>query len=914
MAMRFQIGLLMMAGMVALVQADAQEAWPQSVVIEAETLGPLKGNNFSFEPVERTTKGTWSLGGPGVAAEWTQGGESEFLSIAARADEKAGVSVGREIELPAAGKYRLWVRYADYRKKREEFGVRIRQRNQEVLAHVFGTKDRVDPLDPMSLRWDFVFTWDKVEVSLEKGPARIELYTTGPTEARRHVDLMVLTTDETYQPTGREKPNAAAWGPLRDLMKKGMGDAHPLANSKRLAEIPAEWKITGRPPVFVWNTGDPWLEELKRPADRIDVAFGVDPPLLKDFLAAYRGKEIPVFGSKLSGPSWGISNYPKVFADGSPFIQWLERHPQQRFTLMLNYSNPDWPKGADRKAVYANLKKYMDRCAGFVAGESVAHTGYDSEELSSRIKNAKTRGDVLAALRDAHTLSVAKKFSDYYGQPVSAAEAWAPVMSCLSGNNEAFCHALLNWGCKQIGHENTGNSPTLARRLAFLRGAARQFGAKLCDYQSANLGDAATMFSRQAFLYPASSRNILDNSYDAFAGAGVNWLLKDYALFFLAGCDAFYNEQGVDMFWKPGGIVAGDGFPVQLSPKGKVAQAIIDLAEKHSRGTQYTPIAFLLDEAHGWSQERFRPGAFGLEAERNPAVLTPGRHEAALRGWFDIAYFPAPDTQNEPASAIRQTYVNGVFGDIFDVVVTAESHAQIIKTYPVLIAAGDVPLSAQWGKALNDYVQTGGVLVVCADTFTGPGAAALKLPAGGAAAEAASIVWKPTGEKLAANVFRYRPIEANAGEILATAANGEPIAAAYPRGRGKLIYVSIPMGLGINNRPAPLLDLLLRDLAATMVPVTVEGDVEKAFNRLDDGGWLITLLNNRGVIKPQHGILPTDYREAQEVKLVVPFKVKSRAEWMAGEEVSWKEHGSGAEANITVPAGSVRMVAIHPEQ
>ena len=523
--MSLRMSLMGMLAFTIVVRVAAQEAVPHSVVIEAESLGPLKGNNFSFEQVEKTTKGSWSLGGPGVAAEWTQGGESEFLSIAARADEPAGVTVGRDIEVPATGKYTLWVRYADYRKKREDFGVRLKQRDKEIISHVFGTKPLVDDLDPMSLLWDFVFTWDKIEVTLAKGAARVELYTTGPTEARRHIDFLVLTTDATYQPTGREKPDAAAWATLRAMMKTGGKGATPLASAASLAEIPAAWKIAHSPPAFVWNTGEPWLDELKRP-DKIDVAFGVEPPLLKDFLAAYRGKEIPVFGSKLSGPSWGIANYPLIFADGSPFIDWLERHPQQRFTLMLNYNEPNWPKGADRRAVYANLKKYQDRCAGYIAGESVAHASYDSGIMSDRIKNAKTRADVLAALRDAHTLSVVKKFTDYYGQPVSAAEAWAPVMSCLSGNNEAYCHALLNWGCKQIGHENTGNSPTLARRLAFLRGAARQFGAKLADYQSANLGDAATMFSRQAFLYPASSKNILDNSYPVGA---VN--IKDFAAF-----------------------------------------------------------------------------------------------------------------------------------------------------------------------------------------------------------------------------------------------------------------------------------------------------------------------------------------------------------------------------------------------
>src|SRR3989442_8774703 len=129
------------------------------------------------------------------------------------------------------------------------------------------------------------------------------------------------------------------------------------------------------------------------------------------------------------------------------------------------------------------------------------------------------------------------------------------------------------------------------------------------------------------------------------------------------------------MFWKPGGIAAGDNFPVQLSPKGKVAQTVLNLAEKHPRGVQYTPVAFLLDEAHGWSQERFSPGSFGMDPQNNPAVLTPGAHEAGIRGWMDVAYYPAPETQNEHASGIRQTYVAGILLEIFGLEFTDQRHA-----------------------------------------------------------------------------------------------------------------------------------------------------------------------------------------------------------------------------------------------
>src|SRR6185369_8370316 len=100
--------------------------------MEAESFGPLKGGNFSFQAVEQTTKGSWSIAGPDTAASWTQGGESEWMSIAARADEPNELVVGRDAEVPVEGDYTLWVRYADYRNKKEEFGIRLKQGGETI--------------------------------------------------------------------------------------------------------------------------------------------------------------------------------------------------------------------------------------------------------------------------------------------------------------------------------------------------------------------------------------------------------------------------------------------------------------------------------------------------------------------------------------------------------------------------------------------------------------------------------------------------------------------------------------------------------------------------------------------------------------------------------------------------------------
>src|SRR2546423_265357 len=81
----------------------------------------------------------------------------------------------------------------------------------------------------------------------------------------------------------------------------------------------------------------------------------------------------------------------------------------------------------------------------------------------------------------------------------------------------------------------------------------------------------------------------------------------------------------------------------------------------------------------------------------------------------------------------------GIFGDIFDVVVTAKGKSGILNSYPVVILAGEVSISQEWAKALSGYMERGGTLVVCGDQISGEGAGGLNLPQMGPTAEADSM-------------------------------------------------------------------------------------------------------------------------------------------------------------------------------
>src|SRR5215467_3944977 len=168
----------------------------------------------SYLNLSRDKAPGWSMNGPGVSAEWTQGGESEWNSVAASADE-THATIYQDLEIPRGGQYALWVRYADWANRTENFTVTIAQDGAEVFRHEFGAKDVIDPHDEISMYWGWAFTWDSANATLKKGPARVSIQIEKPAEARRHVDCFLLTNDLTFKPSGRQKPDFAAMRYLR---------------------------------------------------------------------------------------------------------------------------------------------------------------------------------------------------------------------------------------------------------------------------------------------------------------------------------------------------------------------------------------------------------------------------------------------------------------------------------------------------------------------------------------------------------------------------------------------------------------------------------------------------------------------------------------------------------------------------
>jgi hypothetical protein len=834
----------------------------------------------------------WGMNGPGVSAEWTQGGESEWNSAAASADETRA-TLYQDFEIPRDGQYALWVRYADWAAKNENFTVTIAQDNAVVFRHEFGVKDVVDPHDEISMYWGWAFAWDSATATLKKGPVRLSIQIEKAAEARRHVDCFLLTNDLAFKPSGRQKPDFAAMRYLRNWSTTRKPFAS-LLSSEASARAPESWvrpKVAGRDFVMPWNIAKEFWPLLDKPAaERPLYPFNAEP--IDEFVAKYKGaRDVPLFQSKMVAPVIYINDAPEYLKEGSPFLRYI-RETKSPFAILINYGaakldQPAW------QLLNGELK---DQFLGWISGESVGYV-WDHAPAELKIAPSMSRRELLEAHRQFYTNALSRKWRELF--QTETGPMWDKMIPAQSTSSTSFAHALSQWGVNLLGMETAAVMPMFGMRIAFTRGAARQFGGTFLYYHAPNFGDTATTFTKQQNF--AGPDFFYHSRYGPTMGPSLSWYRKSYYLYYMAGASAIYLEQGGDQFFKPG---PGE-HPFQLNPLGRITDEFVRFVEKHpERGTPYTPIAFLLDPAHGFEMNDYPHWPF--------EVSQIDRSDRALRELFGVAYYPGLVIEGEPAVADRQPFVSGVFGDIFDVLTAADVQGSrskmqtLLPSYRAVVAGGRIDWSAEWIPRINDYVRNGGTLVVNA-------AQVKRLPEDllgvrllndtGEAHNARCLSPNEEPQDLKGQVFRYEKVELKGATPLIVVPTGNPLATVNKVGKGSVIFVAVPDLLGEDERMVPFAAHLLAHVFADATPVKVVGDVEYLINRTANG-WVVTLLNNNGVYKPQQGMAQVD--RSAYVTATISGQIQSATEWISGAPLK----PSSGIVSIQIPPGGIAIVEL----
>jgi hypothetical protein len=848
--------------------------------------------------------GSWGIAGPGISAEWTQGGESEWNSIGASPAETKS-ECHRDFVVPRAGKYRVWVRYVDHRKKSEPFTVGLRQGAKTALTAEMGIKAVVPPNDEYQLYWGFSFGWGSADVDLATGPATISLTIDKPGEGWRQVDCVLITDDLDYVPVGREKP------PFAYLQAFGERPKHGAAwrGSAKSLNIGASWKraqLAGKD-FTMWTGGLEadakwWGKQDPAKLTRDEVLFEIGPPrdIKEPFQKQFAGrKELPI----LHWPGLAVGAYLGGTPDlspGQPLRAWLER-TKMPFFILTNYANPTFTDKTGPATYQALTGPLADQFLGYIHGEAVGTAGvsYGEKALGSN------RREHVDALGKALLKSQAEAWSKMYKTAVPEGHM-ARSIPCLSAEAIGLAHEFHEIGSTVVGYEEDATNVHVPMRIAFERGAARQYGHAWINYASGNFGDACNYFSQEPVV-PRGAKGWWHSKYAVTDGVTIAWYRKMYYLNYLGGASAIYWEQNLGNQW----MLPGPGtHPVQLSPFGRATedfQAFVDRLP--DRGEPFTPIGVLLSFGHGYDPVNYRCKM--LNAFDESAA------DRELRELFNVFWYPTAIGEGQPAAPDVQSLPSGKFGNLFDVLVDRPARSKAIFDYPVIWVAGDVELKGEWPGLLEDYVKRGGTLVVNAeaarrklsDRFLGFALTGTFdtheswTPQGGVAHECTPY-WVERGKL-------------GEAEVLAWATTKVPLITRHKVGDGAVILTLCPRMLGLDERAHPSLPFLMNGLTQDLLPINVRlangaelnGEIMYQVNRTKDG-WLVALVNNRGLDKTQHGVARVDRRAFVDVVIRTKLNIAAAKEFTEPRDLTVGKTTGGAEVRLRIHPGDIQVVGL----
>jgi hypothetical protein len=621
-----------------------------------------------------------------------------------------------------------------------------------------------------------------------------------------------------------------------------------------------------------------------------DVHFQFTPPsdIREKFHKQFAGKkDVPLMSWPNLLTGFYLGGSPDLSPE-TPLRQWLER-TKSPFYIMTNYASGNY-NDKNGPATYAALTGPLaDQFLGYIHGEALG-TGGVSLPDAPLGPTRRAHGDALIKhLRDKQ----AEAWSKIYKTKVSP-DHFAKSISCLSVDSIALAHLFHEGGCKTVGYEIDATNAHVPMRIAFERGAARQYGGAWINYASGNFGDACNYYTQEPIV-PRGAKSWFHSRYTITDGVSASWYRKLYYMNYLGGASAIYWEQNLTNQW----MLPGPGeHPIQLSPFGRATEEFMAFASRvPDRGEPYTPIAILLN--HGHSYERVNYSCKMLH------VFQEDKNDVELRELFNVFWHPSCILEGQPAAPDVQSMPSGVYGDIFDVIVDRPGKSQVLTNYPVIWAAGDVQFHPELIKTLEGHLQRGGTLVVNATN-------ARKLPlewlgvrllnaterceswsadddVTRAAIPFGCVRSKWTGAKAIAWAYPSGSAE------LKDPKKRLPLITRHQVGKGAVVVTMMPQHMGLDERAHPALPYLMNGLTEGLLPVRVQcyvkgeprtkeqhpdvirvlddrrprGQIMYSLNKTKNG-WLVALFNHRGLDKTQNGIARVDRTAFVDVRLWLP--------------------------------------------
>ncbi len=246
------------------------------------------------------------------------------------------------------------------------------------------------------------------------------------------------------------------------------------------------------------------------------------------------------------------------------------------------------------------------------------------------------------------------------------------------------------WGARCIGLEVGENIAFTQSKLAFARGAARQWNKPWSVQVSPWLNGACT--SSGPLRKEGGDSRGLD------AGHSLSFYERMWLHAWFAGAAMVTPENSISTFFE-----AAEA-PWTLTSHGRKASEVFQFMQAHDRGVPFTPVAVVLDHLSGYNGYMDKPWG----------ILEPTPGDRQIRDLFDQQLFPSSDhihanpfPKNPEQSYLRPT----PFGEIYDVQLTSAS-AQMLASYPALLLAGDIQFDPAFVRTLETALRGGSRVLV----------------------------------------------------------------------------------------------------------------------------------------------------------------------------------------------------------
>jgi acetyl esterase/lipase len=254
----------------------------------------------------------------------------------------------------------------------------------------------------------------------------------------------------------------------------------------------------------------------------------------------------------------------------------------------------------------------------------------------------------------------------------------------VTGHSHYEAYAA-EWGTRCIGLEVGENIAFTQSKLAFARGASRQWQRPWSVQVSPWFAGACTT-SGPLRMQGQDARGM-------DAGHSLSFYERMWLHAWFAGAAMVTPENSIAIFFEKAQA------PWTLTSHGRKAAEVFAFVQSHDRGVPYTPVAIVLDHLAGYNGYMDKPWG----------ILQPTAGDREVRDLFDAQLFPGSDhihtnpfPDNPELSYLRPT----PYGEIFDVLLTSVP-PDILPAYPVILLAGDIEFDDAFLSELEKSLRRG---------------------------------------------------------------------------------------------------------------------------------------------------------------------------------------------------------------